>query len=76
MTPSSTVIPADVLDDPLMLWPELQPIVRTCYSTIWRQEKAGKFPPHFMHGGRAAWFRSQIRGHFESKRASVTATPK
>jgi predicted DNA-binding transcriptional regulator AlpA len=69
-----TSIP-DVLDDPVMFWRDVQPIVRQCYSTIWRQEQDGKFPRHFMHGGRVAWFKSQIRGHFEAKRASVAATP-
>jgi predicted DNA-binding transcriptional regulator AlpA len=67
----TAVVPADVLDDPLMYWPEVKSIVRMDYSTVWRREKAGKFPPHVMHGGRAAWFQSQIRGHLESLRNSA-----
>jgi predicted DNA-binding transcriptional regulator AlpA len=70
-----TYTPADVFDDPLMYWPEVQPIVRMVYSTVWRREKAGKFPPHVMHGGRAAWFRSQIRGHMESLRNTARVSP-
>jgi predicted DNA-binding transcriptional regulator AlpA len=60
----------DVLDDPVMFLPEVVRIVRQSPTTIWRQEKRGKFPPRHYDGRCAAWFRSQIAAHQESLRAN------
>jgi predicted DNA-binding transcriptional regulator AlpA len=35
-------------------------------STIWRWEKIGKFPRHFMHSNQRAWFDDVIDGYVES----------
>lgn len=60
----------DVLDDPLMYLPEVERLVRKSTTSIWRAERAGKFPPRHRHGGRVAWFRSQIVEYLESLRDS------
>ena len=66
------VAPPPVLDDPIMYRPEVEIAVRKSATTNWRAERDGKFPAHHMHGGRAAWFRSQIARHLESLRERAT----
>ena len=34
--------------------------------TIWRWQKEGKFPRHFLHSNRRAWFEDVIDGYVES----------
>jgi len=58
-----------VLDDPLMFLPEVEKATRLSAVTIWRHEKAGKFPHRHRHGYYVAWFRSQIVAYLESLRA-------
>jgi predicted DNA-binding transcriptional regulator AlpA len=42
-------------------------------STLWRWERAGKFPKHFRYGNRNAWFSDEIDDHVNSLgAASVT----
>ena len=64
----------DVLDDPVMFLPEVVRIVRQSPTTIWRQEKQGKFPPRHYDGRYAAWFRSQIAAHQELLRANASGS--
>jgi predicted DNA-binding transcriptional regulator AlpA len=35
-------------------------------STIWRWEKAGKFPRHFIHANQRAWFDDVIDTYVET----------
>jgi predicted DNA-binding transcriptional regulator AlpA len=58
-----------VLDDPLMFLPEVEKTTRRSGTTIWRDEKRGKFPRRHKQGRFAVWFRSEIIGYLESLRA-------
>ena len=40
----------NVLDDPLMFLPEVEKTVRRSGTTIWRDEKRGKFPRRHKQG--------------------------
>jgi predicted DNA-binding transcriptional regulator AlpA len=62
--------PADVLDDPLMFLPEVEKATRLSAVTIWRHEKAGKFPRRHRRGSHVVWFKSQIVAYLESLRSS------
>jgi predicted DNA-binding transcriptional regulator AlpA len=59
----------NVLDDPMMLLPEVEKVVRLSPTTIWRQERLGKFPPRSHQGRHVIWFTSQIAAYLESLRA-------
>src|SRR5262249_27760552 len=63
--------PPDVLDDPLMYLPEVERLTRKSATSIWRAERAGKFPLRHRHGGRVVWFRSQIVEHLKSLREAA-----
>jgi hypothetical protein len=40
-------------------------------STLWRWERAGKFPKNFRYGNRNAWFSDEINDHVNSLGADV-----
>jgi predicted DNA-binding transcriptional regulator AlpA len=60
----------NVLDDPLMFLPEVEKTTRRSGTTIWRDEKRGKFPRRHKQGRYSVWFRSEIIAYLESLRAS------
>lgn len=48
--------------DRFLNWAEVQALVRMSRSTVWRLERAGKFPPRVrISAGRVAWRESEIR---------------
>jgi predicted DNA-binding transcriptional regulator AlpA len=61
-----------VLDDPLMLLPEVEKTTRQSATTIWRKEGLGTFPRRHKHGRYAVWFRSEIVAYLESIRAHAS----
>jgi predicted DNA-binding transcriptional regulator AlpA len=61
-----------VLDDPLMFLPEVEKTTRRSGTTIWRDEKQGKFPRRHKQGRYAVWFKSEIVAYLESLRAHAS----
>ncbi len=57
-----------VLDDPALLLPEVEKLTRLSGTTIWRRERAGKFPARRKQGRYSVWFRSQIVAYLEALR--------
>jgi predicted DNA-binding transcriptional regulator AlpA len=64
--------PKDVLDDPVLLLPEVERLTRLSGTTIWRRERAGKFPPRRKQGRYCVWFRSEIVAYLEALRAETS----
>jgi predicted DNA-binding transcriptional regulator AlpA len=62
----------NVLDDPVLLLPEVEKLTRLSATTIWRRERAGKFPPRRKQGRYSIWFRSQIVAYLEALRAETS----
>jgi predicted DNA-binding transcriptional regulator AlpA len=62
----------NVLDDPLMFLSEVEKLTRLSGTTIWRRERAGKFPPRRKQGHYSVWFRSEIVSYLEALRAEAT----
>jgi predicted DNA-binding transcriptional regulator AlpA len=60
-----------LLEDRLVLLPEVEALTRMSGTTIWRMEKRGKFPRRTYTGGRCAWFQSQIFAYLKSLQTSV-----
>lgn len=60
---SSTIVsrgaPPPCLDR-LLTGPEVRALVRLSRSTVWRYERAGKFPPRIPSSNRALWRESEI----------------
>lgn len=48
--------------DRIILLRELKKIVPVHEVTIWRLEKAGKFPKRLKVGNRAGWLESEVEG--------------
>jgi len=46
--------------------------IRANASTLWRWEKQGRFPKHFMCGNRNAWYDDVIDAHVECMGAETT----
>jgi len=47
--------------DRFLTWPEVHARVRVSRTTVWRMERAGKFPPRVHSSdGRIAWRESEI----------------
>jgi predicted DNA-binding transcriptional regulator AlpA len=40
--------------------------IKANHATIWRWQKEGKFPRHFMHSNQRAWFEDVIDAYVES----------
>ena|SRR5258706_16038515 len=62
----------NVLDDSLMFLSEVEKLTRLSGTTIWRRERAGKFPPRRKQGHYSVWFRSEIVAYLEALRADVS----
>jgi predicted DNA-binding transcriptional regulator AlpA len=62
----------NVLDDPLMFLSEVEKLTRLSGTTIWRRERAGKFPPRRKQGHYSVWFRSEIISYLEALRADTS----
>ena len=62
----------NVLDDPVLLLPDVEKLTRLSGTTIWRRERAGKFPHRRKQGRYCVWFRSEIVGYLESLRAETS----
>jgi predicted DNA-binding transcriptional regulator AlpA len=62
----------NVLDDPVMFLPEVEKLTRLYATTIWRRERAGKFPTRRKQGHYCVWFRSQIIAYLEALRADAS----
>jgi predicted DNA-binding transcriptional regulator AlpA len=62
----------NVLDDPVMFLSEVEKLTRLSGTTIWRRERAGKFPPRHKQGHYSVWFRSEIVAYLEALRAKAS----
>jgi prophage regulatory protein len=62
--------------DRVLRLPEVKRLTGLSRTTIWEQEKAGKFPRHVQISGRAiGWFESQIAAWLEALADAPGAEP-
>jgi predicted DNA-binding transcriptional regulator AlpA len=62
----------DILTDPVVYLPEVQRLTRLSGTTIWRYERAGKFPRRRRRGAHCIWFLSEIIAYLEELRADTS----
>jgi prophage regulatory protein len=54
--------------DRFLTWPEVHALIRLSRSTVWRLEKAGKFPPRVrISPGRVGWRASEIHDYIAGR---------
>jgi predicted DNA-binding transcriptional regulator AlpA len=63
---------SNILTDPVVLLPEVQRLTRLSATTIWRHERAGKFPRRRKQGRFSTWFLSEIIAYLEALRADTS----
>lgn len=62
------------MGDQVLRWPKVREITGKSRTTIWRDEREGRFPKRVKLGMRAVgWLRSDLEAWLESLKAPVPA---